>query len=151
MNKKGFTLLELLVVVLIIGILASIALPQYQKSVEKSRTAEAQTTLKAMFTAQQECVLRTGNIQNCYSNWFWDNVLFEPTTEFTNDCLDTSPCFKTQYWEYWSDDYLYAGRVKNGEIIAALKIGLFPSEEYSINNIICEEWANENYCQKIGM
>ena len=40
-NKKGFTLLELLVVVLIIGILASIALPQYTKAVEKAKLSES--------------------------------------------------------------------------------------------------------------
>lgn len=51
--KKGFTLLELLVVVMIIGILSSIALPQYKKAVEKARVTEGLVVLKALADAQE--------------------------------------------------------------------------------------------------
>ena len=46
MNKQAFTLIELLVVVLIIGILASMAMPGYVRAIEKSRSAEAMNMVK---------------------------------------------------------------------------------------------------------
>ena len=52
-NKKAFTLVELLVVILIIGILAAIAVPQYQLAIEKSRASEAFTLLKSIAQAYE--------------------------------------------------------------------------------------------------
>ncbi len=51
--NKGFSLLELLVVILIIGLLAAIALPQYQKVIERSKMHEAVIILKSIAEAQQ--------------------------------------------------------------------------------------------------
>ena len=61
LDTKAFTLIELLVVVLIIGILAAIAVPQYQKAVEKSRGAQALTLVNSMVQALQTYYMANGS------------------------------------------------------------------------------------------
>ena len=60
MNKKAFTLVELLVVVLIIGILSAVALPMYQGAVDKSRFSTLLPAAKSIKDAEEAMRMSTG-------------------------------------------------------------------------------------------
>lgn len=53
-QRLGFTLIELMIVVAVVGILAAIAYPSYQDSVRKGRRAEAITALYGIQLAQEK-------------------------------------------------------------------------------------------------
>jgi prepilin-type N-terminal cleavage/methylation domain-containing protein len=66
-NHEGFTLLELMMVVAIVGIIAAVGVPNYQKQQERSRQTEAKTQLSSAYTAMQSFGIQTGSYTSCLS------------------------------------------------------------------------------------
>ena len=91
MKKKleGFTLLEIIIVVIVIGILATLGFIQYSKLIEKSRSAEAKRALGEISRAQV-----------AYSEEYGVYA-----TDFANlSVVATSSCTSTHYFSYSGDD-----------------------------------------------
>jgi len=63
--QKGFTLIELMIVVAIIGILAAVAIPAYQNYIAKSQVSRVMGEVGALKTTVEACVLDGKNTVDC--------------------------------------------------------------------------------------
>lgn len=93
MNKKGFTLMELLIVVIIIAGLAAATYPSYKSSIERARASEAVSMLGAIQAAQQKHFV---NYEE-YGTTFRDINDFEPAIK---DFDPSKTFFYTEYFKY---------------------------------------------------
>lgn len=122
-HNSGFTLIEVLVVVLIIGILSSVALPQYQKAVMRSRFAQMNITNNAIVKAQQ-VYYDTFNKYATTMDELDISIQNTPNVEcYANDGANLSLCF------------LFS----NGNQVAALQSFLYNDDA------ICCTYADSNY------
>ncbi|WP_338755284.1 pilin [Moraxella lincolnii] len=73
--QKGFTLIELMIVVAIIGILAAIAIPQYQNYIARSQVSRVMSEVGQMRTAAETCLLDGITAAKCEFGWTNSNLL----------------------------------------------------------------------------
>ena len=76
--QKGFTLIELMIVVAIIGILAAIAIPQYQNYIARSQVSRVMGETGNLKTAVETCIQdgKTGsNAAQCELGWTKSNLI----------------------------------------------------------------------------
>ena len=100
-NERGFTLIELMISVAIIGVLAAIAIPNYIRYRERAKIAKVQSELKTIEKAVMMLAIDTG---------FWPNKekVNEPDTkEVWNLNVDTAGITDTDgSYPYWMGPYL---------------------------------------------
>jgi type IV pilus assembly protein PilA len=71
-NAKGFSLIELMIVVAIIGILAAVAVPSFQRFQAKARQSEAKTLLSGLYTAEKTYKMEWGTYLGDFRNIGYD-------------------------------------------------------------------------------
>ena len=64
-NQKGFTLIELMIVIAIVGILAAVALPAYQNYTKRAQFSEVINATAALKAAVEECYAFTADLTVC--------------------------------------------------------------------------------------
>ena len=90
-GEAGFTLVELLIVILIVGILSAVALPLYLGYTRDARLAEAKALAGSALTALSGCVQVKGAGQSCVRSEVAQRVGLDPSTFTTYDGRWTVP------------------------------------------------------------
>lgn len=153
-NKKAFTLIELMVVVLIIAILASVAVPQYMTAVERARATEALVNLKAYadslnrYYGQRERYPAQANFQDKINAL---DTNFTLPQSFSVDIVteNDSSGFRSTVYFYRSTNPVAGGSTgqitdsDNGYTIS------MQAREGKLNYMRCEDYAGGNLCKKL--
>ncbi|PSV53089.1 pilin [Photobacterium sp. GB-1] len=80
-KQQGFTLIELMIVVAVIGVLSAIAIPQYQKYVAKSQTGVSLATISALKTNIESAIAENGTFPTLAATSGGNTTLGIPKTD----------------------------------------------------------------------
>ncbi len=116
MKQKGFSLLELLIVLAIIGLIASIAVPKYLNAMNKARWETSRQELKRVAEAFDQYNLDMGHYPEFAS---WDEIAVPDNVLIKEGYIDKIPLkdkFGTKYEGYSkADTYLFNGHAAPGK------------------------------------
>lgn len=90
-RKKGFTLIEVVVVVIIIAILTTISFAIYTKAIERARDEEAKTALRLIYAAQKIYFMK-------HNEYFCSSFVCQKINDI-NAALNLR--LNNTYWDYW--------------------------------------------------
>lgn len=94
--RRGFTLVELIIVIIIVGVLATLGLSQYQTVIEKSRGAEARQVLSTLRSSCAAIWMQDANTVACDAG----NLGLSTAAAVTAGELPGTNCWPTNFFSY---------------------------------------------------
>jgi len=142
--KKGFTLTELLAVVMIVSVLTAVAVPQYRRAVQQSKLTQAKAMLRVIYDSSERLaaekgyrsyVAMYGDVSSASNKGFRKLDMF--SQQLPKGCSVTSDSLTMT-----CSDFIYQIGVKEGSVIVAKK----KTAPYSDTEVVFKRGTQELVC-----